>query len=87
MGLEPPAEAWPRVEVSAATALRLDRRLSDAHHASAAMRLYAHRDWAGPDEGLYGYANDAKLRHWHAAVKAELGIEKPSAVTKAALAK
>jgi hypothetical protein len=49
--------------------------------------LLAHRDWAGPDEGLYGFANDAGLRRWHAEVKTALKIEKPSAVTKAALAK
>ena len=49
--------------------------------------LLAHRDWAGPDEGLYGFANDAKLRQWHGEVKAALGIQKPSAVTKAGMAK
>jgi hypothetical protein len=49
--------------------------------------LLAHRDWSGPDEGLYGFANDAGLRRWHAEVKTALGIDKPSAVTKAVLAK
>lgn len=43
--------------------------------------LLAHRDWAGPDEGLYAFTNDANLRQWHAAVKRELGIEKPSALS------
>jgi hypothetical protein len=43
--------------------------------------LLAHRDWAGPDEGLYAFANDAKIRQWHAAVKKELGNDKPTALT------
>src|SRR5205085_5585896 len=47
--------------------------------------LLEHRDWAGPDEGLYGFTNDGGLRQWHAAVKKQLGIEKPTAVTKALL--
>jgi hypothetical protein len=48
--------------------------------------LLEHRDWAGPDEGLYSYANsDNENRPWHENVKKELGIEKPSAVTKASL--
>jgi hypothetical protein len=49
--------------------------------------LLEHRDGAGPDEGLYSYANsDGKNRPWHENVKRELGIDKPSAVTKAKLA-
>ncbi|MBM3887502.1 MAG: DUF4838 domain-containing protein [Verrucomicrobia bacterium] len=48
--------------------------------------LLAHRDWAGPDEGLYAFTNDAHLRQWHAAVKKALGVNKPSPLTKAALA-
>lgn len=40
--------------------------------------LLAHRDWAGPDEGLYAFTNDAKIRQWHAAVKKALGIDKPT---------
>ncbi|HEV7401461.1 MAG TPA: DUF4838 domain-containing protein [Chthoniobacteraceae bacterium] len=48
--------------------------------------LLAHRDWAGPDEGLYAFTNDAKIRQWHAAVKAALGIDQPTALNKAALA-
>ena len=47
--------------------------------------LLAHRDWAGPDEGLYAFTNDVKIRQWHAAVKKALGIDKPSAVTKQTL--
>ena len=47
--------------------------------------LLAHRDWAGPDEGLYAYTNDAGLRRWHSQVKLGLGIDRPSAVTKATL--
>lgn len=47
--------------------------------------LLEHRDWSGPDEGLYGFTNDAGLRQWHAAVKKQLGIDKPTAVTKALL--
>lgn len=49
--------------------------------------LLAHRDWAGPDEGLYAFTNDAKIRQWHAAVKKELKIETPTRLTKAALAR
>ncbi len=49
--------------------------------------LLAHRDWAGPDEGLYAFTNDAKIRQWHAAVKAALGIDKPTALTKQSLGK
>ena len=48
--------------------------------------LLAHRDWAGPDEGLYAYTNDAGLRQWHAAVKKALGIERASAVRGSTLA-
>jgi hypothetical protein len=47
--------------------------------------LLAHRDWAGPDEGLYAFTNDSKIRQWHANVKHALGIEKPSALTKQTL--
>jgi hypothetical protein len=43
--------------------------------------LLEHRDWAGPDEGLYAFTNDRNLRQWHAAVKRELGVDQPSAVT------
>ena len=49
--------------------------------------LLAHRDWAGPDEGLYAFTNDANIRQWHSTVKKALGIEKPSALTKQKLAK
>jgi hypothetical protein len=48
--------------------------------------LLAHRDWAGPDEGLYAFTNDIDTRQWHAAVKKALGIDKASALTKATLA-
>lgn len=48
--------------------------------------LLAHRDWAGPDEGLYAFTNDRNLRQWHAAVKKALGNDKASAVTKETLA-
>ncbi len=47
--------------------------------------LLLHRDWAAMDEGLYAFANDNNLRQWHARVKKELGIEKPTALTKSAL--
>ena len=47
--------------------------------------LLAHRDWSGPDEGLYAFTNDAKIRQWHAAVKQALGIDMPTALTKAKL--
>jgi len=48
--------------------------------------LLEHRDWAGPDEGLYAITNDLNIRQWHAAVKRELKIDKPSALTKKNLA-
>lgn len=44
--------------------------------------LLEHRDWAGPDEGLYTFTNDCGLRKWHSAVKVALGIEKETALTK-----
>ncbi len=47
--------------------------------------LLAHRDWAGPDEGLYAFTNDREIRQWHANVKRALGIDTPSAVTKETL--
>jgi hypothetical protein len=47
--------------------------------------LLAHRDWPGPDEGLYAITVDRKLRPWHATVKKELGIDAPSGVTGATL--
>ena len=49
--------------------------------------LLAHRDWAGPDEGLYAFTNDSHLRQWHTAVKKSLGIEQASAITGATLAR
>ncbi|GDY07426.1 hypothetical protein LBMAG52_09120 [Planctomycetia bacterium] len=49
--------------------------------------LLAHRDWAGPDEGLYAFTNDIQTRQWHTAVKAALGIDKPTALTKQTLGK
>ena len=50
------------------------------------LMLLAHRDWAGPDEGLYAFTNDRNIRQWHANVKKALGIDRPSALTKATLA-
>ncbi len=44
--------------------------------------LLKHRDWAGPDEGLYAFTNDRGLRPWHEAVKAALGIKEETALTK-----
>lgn len=49
--------------------------------------LLAHRDWAGPDEGLYAFTNDRKLRKWHSTVKEKLGFKHPTALTKEALQK
>lgn len=49
--------------------------------------LLAHRDWAGPDEGLYAFTNDAKIRQWHSAMKKALGNDTPSRLTKATLTK
>jgi hypothetical protein len=48
--------------------------------------LLAHREWAGPDEGLYAFTNEIKTRQWHTAVKRELKIDKPTALTKETLA-
>lgn len=42
--------------------------------------LLAHRDWAGPDEGMHAFTNDIDTRQWHGAVKKALGIEKPTAL-------
>lgn len=47
--------------------------------------LLEHRDWAGPDEGLYAFTNDSNNRQWHSAVKKALGINQPSALTKKTL--
>jgi hypothetical protein len=47
--------------------------------------LLAHRDWAGPDEGMYAFTNDIDTRQWHGVVKKALGIDKPSALTKQTL--
>ncbi|MBV8879968.1 MAG: DUF4838 domain-containing protein, partial [Planctomycetaceae bacterium] len=47
--------------------------------------LLAHRDWAGPSEALYAFANEKGLRQWHAEVKKALGINHPSAVTRETL--
>jgi hypothetical protein len=47
--------------------------------------LLAHRDWAGPDEGLYAFTNDSGIRQWHTNVKKELGLDKPSLLTRQSL--
>jgi hypothetical protein len=44
--------------------------------------LLQHRDWAAIDEGLYSQTNDMNIRQWHAEVKKQLGIEKPTRLTK-----
>lgn len=49
--------------------------------------LLAHRDWAGPDEGLYAFTHDRNIRQWHTNVKKALGIGKPTAVTKESLSR
>jgi hypothetical protein len=46
--------------------------------------LLAHRDWAGPDEGLYAFTVERDLRRWHKVVKAELKIDRPSRLAKGA---
>ena len=48
--------------------------------------LLAHRDWPGPDEGVYAMFTDGKVHQWHGAVKKALGIDKPSALSKDTLA-
>lgn len=75
----------------------LDTKHDDPQARQAALRkayelgerreqmLLEHRDWAGPDEGLYAFTNDGQLRQWHAAVKRELGIDQPTRLTKATL--
>lgn len=47
--------------------------------------LLQHRDWAGPDEGLYAYTIDSDNRRWHKVVKAELQIDRPSRLAKGML--
>ncbi|MCA9133232.1 MAG: DUF4838 domain-containing protein [Planctomycetales bacterium] len=47
--------------------------------------LLAHRDWAGPDEGLYAFTNDRGLRQWHSRVKELLHIDHPTPLTKETL--
>ena len=47
--------------------------------------LLAHREWAGPDEGLYAFTNEIKTRQWHTSVKKALGIEKATVLTKQTL--
>jgi hypothetical protein len=49
--------------------------------------LLAHRDWAGPDEGLYAFTNEINTRQWHTGVKKALGIDKPTALKHETLAK
>jgi hypothetical protein len=50
--------------------------------------LLEHREWPGPDEGLYSIANtDLKTRPWHEWIKKELGREKPSALSAESLDK
>ena len=49
--------------------------------------LLAHRDWAGPDEGLYAFTNDRNIRQWHTNVKKALGSGKPTAVSKETLSR
>jgi hypothetical protein len=44
--------------------------------------LLAHRNWAALDEGLYTFINDRNMRQWHGAVKKEMGISKPTRLTK-----
>jgi hypothetical protein len=86
------------VKLDVFSSLFKDRRDAPEERAAMLQRAYelgeqreqmllAHRDWPGPDEGLYAYTNDSRNRQWHAQVKKELGIEKPSALTKQALSK
>ncbi len=47
--------------------------------------LLAHRDWAGPDEGLYAFTVERDTRRWHKVVKDELKIDRPSRLAKGTL--
>lgn len=64
---------------------RLLRRALELGRAREQM-LLAHRDWAAMDEGLYAFTNDGGLRQWHAAVKAALGVDEPTLLTRESLA-
>jgi hypothetical protein len=64
--------------------------LTSSLHAAGPQRLseallLSHRDWAGPEEGLYAFTIDRNLRKWHTTVKQTLGIDKPSLLTKSLL--
>jgi hypothetical protein len=72
------------VETSEADREKLLKRAFELGEKRETM-LLAHRNWAAMDEGLYGFTNDAKLRQWHSVVKAELKIDRPTAITKAQL--
>lgn len=44
--------------------------------------LLANRNIPGPDEGMYAFTNDSKIRQWHTTVKAMLGIQKETRLTR-----
>lgn len=72
-----------------ANAAKIDELLHHAHDLGERREamLLEHRDWAGPDEGLYAFTVDSGNRPWHANVKKLLGIDKPSELSKAKLAR
>jgi TolB-like protein/DNA-binding winged helix-turn-helix (wHTH) protein/Tfp pilus assembly protein PilF len=47
-----PLEAMPLAEAASKKALELDDSLAEAHHASAAIKLFYHWDWDGTDKEL-----------------------------------
>jgi TolB-like protein/tetratricopeptide (TPR) repeat protein len=84
-----PAEVIPQAEAAAATALRLDERLAEAHASLAAIRLY-HLEWDGVESEFLraialnpGYAT---AMHWYALSLAAAGRREES-ITEIKLAR
>jgi serine/threonine-protein kinase len=84
-----PAEVIPQAEAAAATALRLDERLAEAHASLAAIRLY-HLEWDGVESEFLraialnpGYAT---AMHWYALSLAAAGRREDS-ITEIKLAR
>ncbi len=69
------------IKVDAAQKEKVLRRAYELGEKREEM-LLEHRDWAAIDEGLYSSTNDWNIRQWHAEVKKQLGIEKPTRLTK-----
>lgn len=83
-----PMEAFPSGQPGPEAAPEREALLKRAYDLGEQREqlLLAHRDWAGPDEGVYAFNTDGKIRQWHGAVKKALGIDKPSPLSKETLA-